>query len=318
MRSDSLARLVELSKDQAGTFSADQAVSLGISRKQVRTAHHAGVLQRIHPSVYWLGGGRVPRPSLVHAAVLAVGGGVPSHESSLFLHGVDRVPFVVAISTGPGARTDLPGVRIHRVRDLVPPHLCIVDGLVTTTIERALVDVTSVFAPVRTEWLLDQLTITTRRTSIGRIGRVLRQVNRRGRRGIGTLATLLDERRPSDPTPRSRLERSADELLALTGLPPAEREYPLPSLLVADGGPVEGFVDRAWPDVQLIVEVDGRPWHARERDMARDRRRDRRAAAAGWQTLRILDEEVSDVPDEVVADIVAAHAERRVLLRRGG
>jgi hypothetical protein len=118
--------------------------------------------------------------------------------------------------------------------------------------------------------------------------------------------------------PRSLLERSADELLALTGLPPAEREYPLPSLLAERGAAPEGFVDRAWPEVKLIVEIDGRPWHARERAMARDRHRDRRAAAAGWQTLRILDEEVDDVPDEVAADIVDAYTARRTLFLPAG
>jgi hypothetical protein len=313
MRSDSLARLVALSKDQASTFSAPQAVAVGVSHKQVRSACEAGVIQRVHPSVYWLGGGPVPRPSLLHAAVLAVGRGVPSHESSLFLHGVDRVPFAVVVSTRPGARTDLSGVRIHRVRDLFESHLCVVDGITTTTIERALVDVASVFSPVRIEWLLDHLTITTRRTSLGRVGRVVRQVNRRGRRGIGTLTSLLDVRGPAVAQPRSLLERSADELLALTGLPPAEREYPLPTLLAARGGPSEGLVDRAWPEVELIIEIDGRPWHARERDMARDRRRDRQAAAAGWQTLRILDEEIRDVAEEVVADVLAAYAARLAL-----
>jgi hypothetical protein len=197
MRSDALARLMALTEHQAGTFSAEQAERAGVTRKQLRTAHRAGLLQRVHPSVYWIGGGRIPRVSLLHAAVLAVGGGVPSHESSLFLHGVERVPFAVAVSTRPGARTDLDGVRIHRVRGLFASHVGEIDGLATTTVERALVDVASVFSAARMEWLLDHLTITTRRTSLGRIARVVRQVNRRGRRGIGTFVALLDARGPA-------------------------------------------------------------------------------------------------------------------------
>jgi len=89
-----------------------------------------------------------------------------------------------------------------------------------------------------------------------------------------------------------------------------EREYPLPGLLGRDA---VGFVDRAWPGVKLIVEIDGRRWHAREVDMAKDRRRDRQAAAAGWQTLRILGEEVLDASVAVVDEIVAVYEQRAAL-----
>lgn len=123
---------------------------------------------------------------------------------------------------------------------------------------------------------------------------------------------MLDARASGPSTPRSLLERAADDLLATTTLPLAEREYPLPGLLGRAGADV-GFVDRAWPDVKLIVEIDGRRWHAREADMAKDRRRDRQAAAAGWQTLRVLGEEVADVSDAVVQEITDAHRARAAL-----
>lgn len=88
----------------------------------------------------------------------------------------------------------------------------------------------------------------------------------------------------------------------------------MPTLLRTRSGPIEGLVDRAWPEVHLILEIDGRRWHARERDMARDRRRDRQAAAVGWQTLRVLGEEIRDIPDDVRAEVVAAYAVRRAIL----
>lgn len=307
---------MHVAASQSGIVTRVQAVALGVSHRQLRIAEQAGIVRRVHPSVIWIGSEPPPRLARVHAAVLAVGtGAVASHESSLYVHGVDHVPFEVAVSAARTARTDLVGVRLHRVGDLHPRHLTVVDGLPTTTVERALIDVASVFSEVRTRWLVDHLTITARRTSIGRIARTLRDVNRRGRQGIGMFTTILDARRPQGPTPRSLLERAADELLALTSLPVPEREYPLPGLLSADRGGVREFVDRAWPDVRLILEVDGRRWHARERDMAKDRRRDRQAAAAGWQTLRVLDEEIRDVPDEVVRDVVDAHADRVATVR---
>jgi very-short-patch-repair endonuclease len=71
-----------------------------------------------------------------------------------------------------------------------------------------------------------------------------------------------------------------------------------------------GFVDRCWPEAKLILEIDGRRWHARERDMAKDRARDREAARLGWQTVRVLDEEVGDCLGAVVDDMVTIYAER--------
>jgi very-short-patch-repair endonuclease len=79
-----------------------------------------------------------------------------------------------------------------------------------------------------------------------------------------------------------------------------------------------GYVDRCWPEAYLIVEIDGRSWHAREAAMAADRARDRTAARVGWQTLRILDEELTDCPVVVVDDLVTAYLTRLGQLRAAG
>ena len=318
MRSQSLAQLIRLAEPTAGVFSAASAVDVGVSRKQLRGAERSGIIERIHPSVFWIGSGEAPRLARIQASVLAVGhDAVPSHESSLHLHGVRHVGFAVVVSAHPSAPHIFDGVRVHRVTDMSPQHLEVVDGVTTTTVERALVDLAGVVSSVHLEWLLDHVTVTTRRASIGKIARIVRQVNRRGRKGIVELTELLDRLAPRVGLERSLLERSADRLLASSSLPSCESEYPLPSLLVNAGSRTE-FVDRAWPSVKLILEIDGRSWHARERDMAHDRRRDRQAAAAGWQTLRVLDEEVRDIADEVLADVTAAFVERARMIAAAG
>ena len=116
---------------------------------------------------------------------------------------------------------------------------------------------------------------------------------------------LLDERVAAGVTDRSTLERQMDELLAPTSLPRPIKEHPIPS-----SAPGEGFAARAWVEALLILEIDGRPYHARRLAMRRDRARDRAAARMGWQTMRVLDEEVSDEPDLVVADLVETYAVR--------
>lgn len=44
--------------------------------------------------------------------------------------------------------------------------------------------------------------------------------------------------------------------------------------------------------------------------MARDRRRDRMAAAQGWLTLRVLDEEVEHMGEDVIRELEAAYRSR--------
>jgi hypothetical protein len=168
----------------------------------------------------------------------------------------------------------------------------------------------SACSPATLEYILDHVTVTRRLVTIGEVARVWRQVNRRGRRGIRNLTHLFEARSPTEPAPRSRLERRADDLLARAGLPVPVKEHPLPS-----NGSYHGFVDRAWPQLQLIVEIDGRCWHAREQAMAHDRARDRQSAALGWQTLRILDEEIAGCPDVVVGELVRIYETRRSLFR---
>lgn len=288
-----------------GLLTLDDAVDTGLDRRTLQRAVSSGRLERLHPQVFRFAGTPTTHLQRVHAATLHVPDSRASHESALFLHAVPRLPKRVAVTVAPDTTATWSGMRVHRLGDLQPAHCEVVDGILTTTLARAVVDVSSVVSRGRLVWLIDRLTITDRRTSVVRIARVLRQVNTRGRRNIAILRDELDRRGPAAPAPRSVLEREIDELLLTTDLPPAIAEYPLPS-----GEPGPAFVDRAWPEARLILEIDGRPWHARERDMAKDRARDRAAARLGWLTLRVLDEEVRHLPELVIDDVVEVYRER--------
>lgn len=306
VRPADLAAISELASGQDGLVGIDQALELGLTRRQLDRARRDGLVERLHPGVLRLTAAPASRRQLVRGGVLQTSPhGRATHESALALRGVTHVPFSVVVTVPPAARHQHRGIRVHRHDDLADEHCAEVHGIPTTTVERAVVDVSCVLSTAHLEDLVDRLTITARRTSIGALQRTLRQVNRRGRAGIGRMVEVLDRRRPADPTPRSRLERLADDVLAGAGLPRPQHEYPLPGT-----PPGAGMVDRAWPEALLILEVDGRPWHARERDMARDRARDRAAAGAGWVTLRVLDEEVVAVPDLVRADVVTTYRTR--------
>ncbi|MHB1139864.1 MAG: type IV toxin-antitoxin system AbiEi family antitoxin domain-containing protein [Microthrixaceae bacterium] len=304
MRLDTWTSISDLAAGQHGVVSMDQVSELGVDRRQIQRATRAGALIRLHPQVYRMRGAPTSRDQRVQAAVLQVDQSLASHESSLWLLGVEKSPFRVAVTVPPWSRSSLDGITVHRhhVPDL---HRTVVRGIPCTTLPRTIVDVATVFGRDRLDDLLDRVTVTDRRTTVGAISRCLRQSSRRGRRRIAVLAQLLDDRGPSEPAPRSKVERRVDAAIAETDLPTPVAEYPLPSR-----GADRGFVDRAWPDAQLILEIDGRSWHARERDMAKDRARDRAAARAGWLTIRVLDQEVADELPAVIEDLVAVHALR--------
>jgi very-short-patch-repair endonuclease len=64
--------------------------------------------------------------------------------------------------------------------------------------------------------------------------------------------------------------------------------------------PQPGRVDAFLPDYGLILEADGRRWHARVADFDRDRWRDNEAVAHGLRVQRLTWVHLHDMADDVV------------------
>ncbi len=136
------------------------------------------------------------------------------------------------------------------------------------------------------------------------------------------LTTYLDSRRPGLPilrlviaarraggyaVPISELERLGDRILRrLSGSPSIVPEASFPWLL---GG--AGRVDRYLCEEGIIIEFDGRLWHARVQAFDEDRWRDNQAAAAGLVVLRFTWTHVKLRPREVMAIIERTRRARR-------
>ena len=90
------------------------------------------------------------------------------------------------------------------------------------------------------------------------MGEALLRVGTVGRPGASSLVRVLDERGPGRDVARTALEAKLDEVLSLAGLAHGSAEHPLPG-----AGRRHGLVDRAFPEAKLVVEADGRRWHAR-------------------------------------------------------
>ncbi len=79
---------------------------------------------------------------------------------------------------------------------------------------------------------------------------------------------------------------------------------------------VSGYrVDFYWPELGLVVEVDGWRYHRTPGAQATDYRRDQAHAAAGLATLRFAESQIRHAPAEVAARLatVAARGIRKPL-----
>jgi very-short-patch-repair endonuclease len=94
----------------------------------------------------------------------------------------------------------------------------------------------------------------------------------------------------------SKAQRRLLELIREAGLPFPKTEQPL-----------LGYrVDLLWPDLKLVVEVDGYQSHGTRGAFEHDRRRDARLQAAGFTVMRVTAREIEYRPWAVVAQLAQA------------
>jgi very-short-patch-repair endonuclease len=113
-----------------------------------------------------------------------------------------------------------------------------------------------------------------------------------GRRGAGRLRRALAQIDPLPHAPRSALERRFLDLCP---------QRPVMGLVV------EGHeTDFAWPDVKVVVELDGWETHRTHKAFEADRRRDVALRLAGWTVLRFTYRDVFHDPGYVTATLTRA------------
>lgn len=296
------ARLAGVAGRHAGAFSMADVVESGgdrwLATRRIATGRWIG------PSggPWVLAGGADSLDRRRHLALLALGpGAVLSHQSAAELHRLDGIPRDLVVVTIPHHRAYEPPttMTVHRIDDLAPAHLDIVDGFPTTTPARTIVDLAAVVSDGRLRRAVEQA-VVDRRATFSDIDRVVREVRRRGKPGIGRLVRVLDPL-AGEPPPASFLEHQLALVIRWAGVE-AVRQYPLPWRRE----PVIGLADAAVPASRLLVEADGRRWHARLDAMSLDRRRDREAVLAGWTTLRWVYEDLVNDPATAASELRAA------------
>ena len=166
----------------------------------------------------------------------------------------------------------------------------------------ALVDCLTVLSPAEGANLLDAalqkryvLPDTVAQDLSARLGRGKR--NAAGLRELVTRATSGS---------RSEAEHRMARLLKRSGTGPWVPNFPLRDV----SGQVAAEIDFAHVELRIAIEVDGRAFHSDRKSFERDRWRQNALTVGGWLVLRFTWEQITKHPDEVLATIRAAVAQR--------
>lgn len=299
-RSDRALR--ELARAQHGVLTLGQIETAGLSHRAVRNRAASGRLRRVHAGVYALE--RLDDRGHWMAAVLACGAGtVLSHRSAAALWGLGDARKCVDVSVPSRAGRSRDGIGVHRADKLDPCDVTVHERIPCTTPARTLLDLAAVADRRTLERAVDRAE-ELRNFDLDTLDELLRRhPRRRGRRAL--TAVLADYGRST--ATRSVAEERMLVLIDAAGLP-----RPHVNAWIALDGNTGYEADFLWPEVRLIVEVDGRAHHTRRRAFAHDRQRDRRLALAGYETRRYAASELQSRPDQVVNEL------RRFLSRRTG
>ena len=170
---------------------------------------------------------------------------------------------------------DFPGVHVRTYRRLDPRDVTVRDGIAVTTVPRTLVDLSDVLTAHQLANVIHEAAF---RNLLDERAVRAAMTRANGRHNLRVLERALELNAAGSAGTRSDLE---DRFLALTsrsGLP-----EPLVNTQIED---LE--VDFHWPQLNLIVEVDG-PGHTRPRTKRDDEQRDARLRAAGHTIVRVPD-----------------------------
>ena len=180
----------------------------------------------------------------------------------------------VHVTVRSGARTR-PGIRVHRRPGMRADEVTVVRGIPVTTALATLIDLAASLPDRRLEAAVneaDKLGLV----GADRIPALVAAVPPRP--GIGRLRKIASAHHPSD----SDLERVFLRLTRRVGMLEPQTQ-----------AVVNGYrVDFYWPELKLVVEVDGLTYHRTASQQAEDRRRDQAHTAAGLTPLRFTDAQV--------------------------
>jgi hypothetical protein len=264
-------------------ITAAQLAALGLTTSTISRRVTRGALYRRHRGVYSLGPAPLSYEAQCLAAVLAAGpGSALATAAAAYLLGARRTrpPLIAVVST---RRRRIHGVRVHTVRSLDPRDLTTVHGIPVTTIHRTIVDLADELTPHELAHVIHEAAFLGRWIEAA-VRDCAARLNGRHHHAVLEAAIALYN------TGSAGTKSTAELALALKATGAQN------NVRVED---IE--VDFHWPDLRLIVEIDGHQ-HGRPTTTREDKLKQRILETAGYQVLRFPD---TTPPETIVAAVSA-------------
>jgi very-short-patch-repair endonuclease len=301
MEKQVLLRITAQAARQHGVFTRQNALTAGASESLIDRRIRRGEWQRPYPGVYVINGTPATWMRAVTVAVLGSGeGAIASHRTAAHLWELCSRPRVIEVTTPHRGRPRRPHV-IHRSTDLEPHDITKIEGIPATTVARTLVDVGVPWGEGLASRVLDEA-VRRGLTDLLAVAATLHRVGRKGRRGAGVMRMVLQDRLGWAIITESQLESEFLRIMVAAGvqLPQAQVR------IVKRGGRTIGRVDFVYPELRLVIELDGERYHADRNTFRSDRRRQNDLVLEGYRVLRFTTWDVFAAPNYVVAQVVAA------------
>lgn len=293
-------KINRLASRQHGVFSGSQARAAGFDKHAVARRLASGDWRQLDYRVFALASATPTWERQLWVALLSRPIAVVGGQSAAFLHGFrgfKRAKPTIVVPGSSNARSRIARViRAEHFDDLEVDRL---RGFPVTSIPETLLTLVGDMSSIRLEQLFDDLLLAGR-LDLDELESVTNREQGRRRRGIVLLRHLLDDRKPTAPShDSSYLEGMLERVLGKAALPDWTREYPF--TLGSRPCRVDVFI----ADWTVVIEADGRNWHARVEDFEEDRRRDNELAKRGIQVIRLTYRMLKSDPEDCLETIRA-------------
>jgi very-short-patch-repair endonuclease/predicted transcriptional regulator of viral defense system len=275
-------RVAQLASTQRGLVRFDQLQALGFIRQEVERLVAIGFLHPIHRGVYAVGHTALTERARYLAATYALGDDSALGHKTAGAHlaicsSGGRIDVIVPTYNGHLHRDN---IRIHRQR-LRREEVAEFHGVRCTTVCRTIMDIAA-----STPWLLDRAFEEAQvRHQLSPAELAAELVMRRGHRGTTRLrALLVDAVEPGD----------VESILELRYLKLChDFTVPRPETQVWFGN---WRADFYYPEQRVVIETDGRLWHASAAKRRRDAQKTAELEQQGELVLRLRWTDVIDAP----------------------
>ncbi len=277
-----------------GLFSVRQALAAGSSRADITRNIRRQRWVRVEPGILMATGHQqAPLDPLLLAALRAGPGAVVARRSAASAFGWDlldvpAMPEIIVPRRCTRSAKDL--IR----SDLRPDEVTVHGLLLVTTPDRTVLDLARILPTLEAVVAVDS---AYRSGEVTPASSEVTWRDRRSLRGHRQARRVLDLASPlSGSVPESEFRVR----VALSGLP-----LPLCQFVVTVDGRFVARVDFAWPDLRLIVEIDGFAYHSSPTALQNDHERLRALTRAGWRVLPYTADDVRKRPEDILEEIRA-------------